>query len=257
MSQRIVITGASSGIGRALALHYARQGAWLGLIGRDHERLEGVAKECRALGGETATAVIDVRHRADLGRWIRQFDGVVPVDLVIANAAVMEGTPPGGEIEPPDAAYALIETNVLGVLNTVQPLLPAMMARRRGQIALISSIAGFVPLADSPSYCASKAALISYGRSLRDLLLPYGVGVSVVCPGYVESPMSRREHGPKPFVMPAEKAAAVIARGIERNVETLVLPRFFGTMTRITGMLPERLRRRINGSFRFTVGDPV
>jgi short-subunit dehydrogenase len=257
MPQRIIITGASSGIGRALALHYARQGARLGLIGRDKERLEGVAKECRALGGETATGVIDVRRRADLGQWIREFDGVVPVDLVIASAGVMEGTPPGGEIEPPDAAYALIETNVLGVLNTVQPLLPAMMARRHGQIALISSIAGFVPLADSPSYCASKAALISYGRSLRDLLLAYNIGVSVICPGYIATPMSQREHGPKPFVMIAEKAAAIIARNIERNVETLVLPRFFGTMTRITGLLPERLRRRINGSFRFTVGDPA
>ena len=257
MSQRIVITGASSGIGRALALHYARGGAQLGLLGRDKERLEAAAKECRALGGEVSSAVIDVRRRAELGQWIRDFDSVAPVDLVIANAAVMEGTPPGGEIEPPDAAYALMETNVLGVLNTVQPLLPAMMARRRGQIALISSIAGFVPLADAPSYCASKAALISYGRSLRDLLLPYGVGVTVVCPGYVESPMSRREHGRKPFVMPAEKAAAIIARGIERNVETLILPRLFGTMTRISGMLPERLRRRINGSFRFTVGDPL
>ena len=256
MPQRIIITGASSGIGLALALRYAREGASLGLIGRHKERLEGVAKECRALGGEVATAAIDIRHRAEIMHWINDFDRVVPVDLVVANAGVMEGTPPGGQIEPPDAAYALMETNVLGLLNTVQPLLPAMMARGGGQIALISSIAGFVPLADSPSYSASKAAVLSYGLSLRDLLLPHGVGVCVICPGYIATPMMQRESGPKPFVMTAEKAAELIARGIERNKPMVIIPRFFGTVTRISGLLPERMRRWSSKSFRFTVGDP-
>ena len=256
MPQRIIITGASSGIGMALAQRYAREGASLGLLGRHKERLESVAKECRALGGEVATAAIDIRHRVELMQWIKDFDRVVPVDLVIANAGVMEGTPPGGQIEPPDAAYALMETNVLGLLNTVQPLLPAMMARGGGQIALISSIAGFVPLADSPSYSASKAAILSYGLSLRDLLLPHGVGVCVICPGYIATPMMQRELGPKPFVMTAEKAAERIARGIERNKPMVIIPRFFGTVTRISGLLPERVRRWSSKSFRFTVGDP-
>ncbi|HET7681769.1 MAG TPA: SDR family NAD(P)-dependent oxidoreductase [Xanthobacteraceae bacterium] len=256
MPQRIIITGASSGIGKALALRYAREGASLGLLGRHKERLESIAKECRALGAEVATAAIDIRHRAELMDWINDFDRVVPVDLVIANAGVMEGTPPGGQIEPPDAAYALMETNVLGLLNTVQPLLPVMMARGGGQIALISSIAGFVPLPDSPSYSASKAAVLSYGLSLRDLLLPHGVGVCVICPGYIATPMMQRESGPKPFVMTAEKAAELIARGIERNKPMVVIPRFFGTVTRISGLLPERVRRWSSKSFRFTVGDP-
>jgi short-subunit dehydrogenase len=256
MAQRIVITGASSGIGKALALRYAREGASLGLLGRDKDRLEAVAVECRALGAEVETGAIDVRSRAKLMQWIVDFDRVVPVDLVIANAGVMEGTPPGGQIEPPDAAYALMETNVLGLLNTVQPLLPAMMARGRGQVALISSIAGFVPLADSPSYSASKAAVLSYGLSLRDLLLPHGVGVCVICPGYISTPMMHRENGPKPFVMTADKAAELIARGIDRNKPMVVIPRFFGTMTRISGLLPERVRRWSSKSFRFTVGNP-
>jgi short-subunit dehydrogenase len=256
MPRRIIITGASSGIGKALALHYAREGASLGLLGRHKERLEAVAKECRALGAEVATGAIDVRSRAELSQWIVDFDKVVPVDLVIANAGVMEGTPPGGQIEPPDAAHALMETNVLGVLNTVQPLLPAMMARNNGQIVLISSIAGFVPMADSPSYSASKAAVQKYGLSLRDLLMPYGIGVTVVCPGYVSTPMMQRESGPKPFVMQPAKAAAVIAQSIERNKPMVILPRFFGTLTRISGMLPERARRWTSKSFRFTVSDP-
>jgi short-subunit dehydrogenase len=256
MPRRIIITGASSGIGKALALRYARDGASLGLLGRHQDRLDGVAEECRELGAEVATGAIDVRERTELMHWIVEFDRLAPVDLVIANAGVMEGTPPGGQIEPPDAAYALMETNVLGLLNTVQPLLPAMMQRGRGQIVLISSIAGFVPLADSPSYCASKSAVLSYGLSLRDLLMPHGVGVSVVCPGYVSTPMMRRESGPKPFAMEPEKAADLIARSIERNKPIVVLPRFFGTVTRISGMLPERVRRWTSKSFRFTVSDP-
>lgn len=256
MPRRIIITGASSGIGKALALRYAREGTFLGLLGRHRERLDAVASDCRALGADVAAGVLDVRSRDDLKRWLVDFDRASPVDLVIANAGVMEGTRPGGQIEPPDAAYALMETNVLGLLNTVQPLLPAMMARGSGQIALIGSIAGFVPLADAPSYSASKAAALTYGLSLRDLLQPYGVGVTVVCPGYISTPMAQRENGPKPFVMAADKAAEIIARGIAGNKATVVLPRFFGTMTRISGMLPERIRRWSNRSFRFTVGDP-
>ena len=256
MARRIIIPGASSGIGKALALRYALDGASLGLLGRNQERLDAVANACRALGAEVATGVLDVRSREDLSRWMVDFDYAAPVDLIIANAGVMEGTRPGGQIEPPDAAYALMETNVLGLLNTVQPLLPAMMKRGRGQIALIGSIAGFVPLADSPSYSASKAAVLTYGLSLRDLLEPHGVGVSVICPGYISTPMMERENGPKPFVMPVDKAAEIIARGIARNKATVVLPRFFGAMTRISGMLPERIRRWSNKSFRFTVGDP-
>ena len=256
MSRRIIITGASSGIGKALALRYARDGASLGLLGRNQERLDAVANACRALGAEVVMGVLDVRSREDLNRWMVDFDGVGPVDFIIANAGVMEGTRPGGQIEPPDAAYALMETNVLGLLNTVQPLLPAMMKRGHGQIALIGSIAGFVPLADSPSYSASKAAVLTYGLSLRDLLEPHGVGVSVICPGYIATPMMERENGTKPFAMPVDKAAEIIARGIASNKATVVLPRFFGNMTRINGMMPERIRRWINKSFRFTVGDP-
>jgi short-subunit dehydrogenase len=252
----ILITGASSGIGKALARRYAREGCRLGLLGRNKERLAEIVRECRALGAEVADAAIDVRDRAALLAWIEEFDRIAPVDLVIANAGIMEGTRPGGDIEPPDAAYRLIETNVLGVLNTVQPLLPKMMARGRGQIAIISSIAGFTPLADAPSYSASKSAVINYGLSLRDLLAPRGVRVSVICPGYVDTPMMQRESGPKPFKMTSEKAAALICRGLDRNRALIVFPLLFGLMTRIGGLVPDRVRRWAIGPFRFTVSDP-
>jgi short-subunit dehydrogenase len=256
MFQTVLITGASSGIGRALALHYADQRCALGLLGRNAERLEAVAAECRKRGAQVRTGALDIRQRASMKTWIEEFDRASPVDLVVANAGVMEGRRPGGDIEPADAAYELIETNVLGVFNTIQPLLPAMMARGRGHIAIVSSLAGFIPLPDSPSYCASKSAVMSYGLSLRALLAARGIGVGVVCPGYIDTPMMHRESGPKPFKMTAEKAASLIDRGIERNRALIVFPVFFGLMTRLSALLPDRIRRWSSQSFRFTVSPP-
>jgi short-subunit dehydrogenase len=253
--QTILITGASSGIGKALARRYAGEGCRLALLGRNEQRLAETAGECRALGVEVSIAAIDVRDRAGLATWIENFDRSAPVDLVIANAGVMEGRRPGGEIEPAEPAYRMMETNVLGVLNTVQPLLPKMMARRRGQIAIVSSIAGFTPLLDAPSYSASKSAVINYGLSLRALLGPRGIRVSVVCPGYIDTPMMHRESGPKPFKMTPEQAADAIYRGLERDRALIVFPRLFGWMTWLGGLLPDRLRRWAMGRFRFTVSD--
>jgi short-subunit dehydrogenase len=256
MVRTILITGASSGIGRALALHYAGGGRVLGLLGRSIDRLEAVAGECRKRGAEVCTGTTDIRRRDEIMKWIEDFNRRSPVDLLVANAGVMEGTPPFGTIEPADAAYALMQTNVLGVLNTVQPLIPTMMARGHGQIAIISSLAGLIPLPDAPSYSASKSAVISYGMSLRALLAPRGVGVSVVCPGYVDTPMMRRESGPKPSKMTAEQAAVLIARGLERNRALIVFPFFFGLITRMSGLLPDRIRRWTLRPFRFTVSPP-
>lgn len=255
MAGTVLITGASSGIGKALALRYAREGRPLALIGRDRARLDGTAEECRRLGGKPQCGLIDVRSRDAMSGWIRTVDDANPVDLVIANAGLMAGTPPDGPVEPPDAGHGVIETNVLGVLNTVQPLIGPMMARRRGTIAIVSSIAAFIPLPDSPSYCASKSAVLSYGLSLRALLAPHGIGVSVICPGYVKTPMMMRESGPKPFVMAPERAVARIVAGLERNRPVISFPFFFALATRMHGLMPDRLRRILLRGTRFTVAD--
>jgi short-subunit dehydrogenase len=255
MARTIVITGASSGIGKALALHYARERGALALLGRDEERLQAVAEECRKLGAGVRTALLDVRDRPGMARWLDELDRANQVDLVIANAGLMAGTPPSGEIEPADAGHAVIDTNVLGVLNTVQPLLSPMMARRRGQIAIIGSIAGFIPLPDCPSYSASKSAVLAYGLSLRALVGPHGIGVSVVCPGYVSTPMMSRESGRKPFVMPPERAAELIAAGLVRNRAVIAFPFFYALATRLHGLLPDRIRRLLLARSRFTVAD--
>ena len=255
MPRTIVITGASSGIGAALALHYAGQGKRLGLIGRNQARLDQVAAACRQRGAEAVCGVLDVRARDEMRVWLDAFDDANPIDLLIANAGVMAGSPASGSVEPPDIAHALVEINVLGTLNTVQPLVPRMVARGGGQIAVISSIAGFIPLPDAPSYGASKAATLSYGLALRGLLAANGVSVSVVCPGYVRTPMMAQESGLKPGAIEPAAAAERIARGLARDTPVITFPFLFSLMTRIGGMLPDRLRRKTQEPYRFTVAE--
>ncbi|HEU0215437.1 MAG TPA: SDR family NAD(P)-dependent oxidoreductase [Stellaceae bacterium] len=255
MPKTIVITGASSGIGAALALRYARDGVRLGLLGRSEARLERMAAECRRLGAEVELGTVDVRARAEMFAWLEKFDAAHPVNLLFANAGVMAGRPDDGPMETAKASHALVETNVLGTLNTIHPLLPRMMARRAGQIAIVSSIAGFIPLADAPSYGASKAATLSYGLALRALLDEHGIRVSVICPGYVRTPMMEQESGPKPGAIEPAAAAELIVRGLERNKPVITFPFLFSLMTRIGGMLPDRLRRRTQQPYRFTVAE--
>ena len=253
MPRTVVITGASSGIGEALARRYAREAARLGLLGRNSMRLGAVAAACRRDATDVQTAAIDVRNRQDLREWLEAFDEAGPVDLLIANAGVMAGTAADGSIESSDDSYALLDTNVLGVVNTIHPLLPRMMSRGRGQIGIVGSIAGFVPLPDSPSYCASKSAILSYGLALRGLLRPCGIGVSVICAGYVTTSMSQQESGWKPFEMSAPRAAGLIHRGLLHNKAVIAFPLFLALLARIGGILPDGARRWCLVPFRFTV----
>jgi short-subunit dehydrogenase len=243
VSRTVVITGASSGIGKALALRYARDRAVLGLLGRGDARLQEVALECRRLGATVQTATVDVRVRSEMERWLRDFDTSTPIDVLVANAGVMAGRPADADIESSPASYALVETNVLGVLNSIQPVLPRMMARSRGQIGVMSSIAAFIPLPDAPSYCASKSAVLTYGLALRGALRESGIGVSVICPGYVMTPMMQQESGPKPFVISPESAANAIVRGLERNRSIIAFPFLFALLTRFGGLLPNSVQR--------------
>lgn len=238
----VVITGASSGIGRSLALEYAAPGVVIGLLGRDAGRLDQVAVACRARGAETVVGVVDVSDRAALGAWLGDFDRLHPVDLVVANAGILVRMP-GGEVEPAEDAYRLMQINVLGVLNTVQPMIARMKERGRGQLALVASVAAFTPLPHSPSYSASKAAVLNYGLSLRAVLARHGVRVSVVCCGFVETPMIADIKDPKPFNMTAEKAADRIRRGLRQDRAVIMFPLFFALMSRLDGLWPDRVRR--------------
>ncbi len=145
----ILITGASSGIGAALAGAYAGPGAFLALAGRDRRRLEAVAGACRARGASVAAETVDVTDRAAMARWVEGTDDDHPLDLVIANAGISAGT--GGQGEDEEQTRAIFAVNVEGVVNTVLPVIPRMRARAYGQIAVMSSVAGLRGLPGAPA----------------------------------------------------------------------------------------------------------
>lgn len=250
---RIVITGASRGIGSALAETYAATGASLALIGRDAESLAKVAGRCRALGSEVETLVVDVRERDALADALRRLDDTAPIDLVIANAGVALPNGPGAVDL---SVYDEIDVNLVGALNTILPLAPRMAARQRGQIALMSSLAAFAPLPSSPGYGATKAALLVYGLALRERLRSASVRVSVICPGYVDTEMGDRYRGWRPLHMSAEEAARRIRRGLERDQGVIAFPRRLALVARLATLVPERVRRIGLGAFRFRL-DPA
>jgi short-subunit dehydrogenase len=218
----ILITGASSGIGAALARALARPGRTLFLGGRDEARLEAVAADCRARGATVAARAGDVCDRRAMAAWLAEADARAPLDLVVANAGTSAGS--GGRGESEEQARRIMAINVEGAMNTVLPVLPAMAARGRGQIALVASLAGFRGFPGAPAYCASKAMLRVWGEGLRGELAPKGIAVSVVCPGFVKTPMSDGNPYPMPLLMEADKAAAIIVRGLARNRGRIAFP---------------------------------
>ncbi|MCP5368126.1 MAG: SDR family NAD(P)-dependent oxidoreductase [Hyphomicrobiales bacterium] len=218
----ILVTGASSGIGRALALAYAGPGRHLALCGRDDGRLAAVAGACAAAGAAVTARVVDVTDAAATADWIAAAEAARPLDLVIANAGVSAGS--GGRGEDAAQTRRLFATNIDGVVNTVWPALPPMRARGHGQVVLVASLAGYRGLPTAPAYSASKAAVKAWGEGLRPWLAGEGIGVTVVCPGFVESGITATNRFPMPMMMTAERAAALIRRRLARNPARLSFP---------------------------------
>lgn len=240
-ARNVVLTGASSGIGAALARALAAPGTRFLLLGRDHARLATVAAGVRAAGAEVELALADVTDAAVLATLIEGFDDRHPVDLVIANAGMSAGRGPDGTLEGAETARRVIAVNLVGAVNTVGPLLARFAARRRGRIVLIASLAALRPHPDLPAYSAAKAGLRAWGTALRGALGPLGVGVTVVSPGFVTSPMSRRHRGFKPFEIPADDAAARILRGIARGAALVTFPWPLAVLIWLGNRLPPRL----------------
>ncbi len=235
----ILITGASSGIGAALALEFAGPGARLALGGRNQARLSAVAEACSNAGAEPRVAALDVRERPALAAWIAEVDHAAPLDLAIANAGVSAGT--GGGAETEAQTRRIVATNLDGVLNTVLPAVACMRPRGRGQVAIMSSLAAFRGFPGAPAYCASKAAVRVWGEALRGELHGAGIGVSVICPGYVRSPMTAVKDFPMPLLMDAERAARIIRRGLARNRPRIAFPWPLYAAVWLLSALPPRL----------------
>jgi short-subunit dehydrogenase len=242
--QVIAITGASSGIGAALAQYYAAPGRTLALIGRHEERLQQVAQSCRDRGAVAETGMADVRDRRAIGEWLVAFDGRAPIDLLVANAGILTGSLEDGSIESLDMSIVQIETNFVGALYTALPVLERMLARRRGQIAFTSSLAAFASHPDWPAYCASKAGLLVYAISLRERLRGSGVRINTICPGWVTAPINDPFVMWRPMEMKPEVAAKTIARGLARDRAVIAFPQPLAFSSRhIMPLLPQMFHR--------------
>lgn len=254
--RNIIVTGASSGLGAALAAAYAAPGTTLGLVARNALRLETTASVCRQAGAAVMSAAIDVADSEALGSWLGKFDDAHAVDLVVANAGTSDGPPPGSPGEPAETTLRQIATNLVGAVNTIAPLVPAMCARRHGRIVAVASVAAYRGLPYSPGYSASKAGLRAYAEALRPLLAPYRVGVTVVCPGFFSSPMTDRWEGPTPFLASGDKAARRIKRGIDAGRARVDFPLPLVLGMRFCDLAPAVIGDRILRDFRFRIRSP-
>lgn len=235
----ILITGASSGLGAALARRYAAPGIRLALIGRNADRLAAIASETAALGAEIVTATLDVCDASAMRATLHAWDDDRPFDLILANAGISAGTGAQGEDE--GQLRAITATNIDGVINSIAPLIPRLIARRSGQIALMASLAGYRGLPGAPAYCASKAWVMAYGEALRPELAAHNIGVSVICPGFVVTPMTDVNPFPMPFLMPATKAADIIRHGLAANRPRIAFPAPMVLAVWLISLLPARL----------------
>lgn len=221
MDKNILITGASSGIGEALALHYAQDGAKnLFICGRNAERLNKVKERCEKFGAKVYLEILNVSEREKVLAWIENCEKIAPLNIVFANAGVSTGE------ETPQNIFNTFDINVGGTINTITPVTEIFKKRSDDNktIVITSSIAGYHGLPACPSYSASKACLKAYGEALRGSLAEYNIKVCVVCPGFVKSRITDKNTCPMPFFMQADKAAEIIAQRVEKNVGLIAFP---------------------------------
>ncbi len=244
--RRVWITGASSGIGRALALAYAAKGAAVAASARRADELDQLAA---AAPGRITAFPVDVTDEAAMIRAAAAIEEAGPLDLAVFNA----GTHQPVSVEAFDTApfRRLMAINYIGTVNGIAAVLPRFIARRGGHIAVVSSVAGFRGLPQAAAYGPTKAALINLCEALKLDLDRHGVRISLINPGFIRTPLTDRNPFPMPFLMAAEDAAQRIVQGIERNAFEITFPRRFTYMLKVMRMLPYslyfRLIRRTTG----------
>ena len=240
MSLNIFITGTSSGIGESLAYYYSQKGYTIGITARRNDRLQTVADKCIELGGNPIVYNIDVSDKEKCKDAAKDFMSTnKSIDIVIANAGV------GGDDNilsgDPSEINRILKINLLGVTNSVIPFIPKMKEQHSGRIAIISSIASFRGLPHHGGYSASKAALRNLTESWNYTLKPYGISLTTIFPGYIDTEMTKDHKFKMPFLMHSDKASRIIANSIQQKKRKLILPWQWKLIIPIFRILPRFL----------------
>jgi short-subunit dehydrogenase len=247
-NQVAVITGASSGIGWALALELAKQGARVGLVARRREQLEELAEQIKQAGGTAALAAADVVDREQTVGAIRRVAGELgPVGLLIANAGV--GVPT--VLDPLNVGQLekMFRVNVFGVIYAIEAVLPDMLRRRAGHLVAVSSLAAYKGLPGESGYTSSKAAVNNFMEGLRIQLRGKGIAVTTVCPGFVKTPMTEVNQFHMPFLLEADEAARRIVRALRRRKKVYNFPWQTALLMKVTTWLPDWVMARVMGKY--------
>lgn len=246
MHKAIFITGASAGIGEALSLRYAQRGTYLGLLSRgEGPSLEDVANRCREKGADVLTYEADISQAGAVARAAQDFlSAVGRIDLVIANAGVAVPDR-DGELPSLEAAMTNMNVNYYGTINTLAPFINVMQLQRSGSLAVISSISALRATHNSGAYSASKAAVNLWTEGLRLRLRPFGITVTTLCVGFVDTSMTKSNKFWMPGLISAAKASALIEHAIGRRKRLVVLPWTSGGLWMFLHLLPGRLYDRL------------
>ncbi len=232
-----MVTGASSGIGRGVAVELARRGARLGLVARRAETLREIVSEIESLGGQALALRGDVQDahamRAAADHFREKF-GVI--DVLIANAGI-GSTNDAAELRATEVA-GVINVNVIGAANSVAAVVPEMVAKGHGQLVVISSLAAYRGLPKSAAYCASKAAVSAFFESLRLDLQPRGLDVTIIHPGFIKTPLTAGRHAQMPFLMELDDAVEKILRAIEKKKKSYAFPWQLASIVRAGMIMP-------------------
>ncbi len=233
----VMVTGASSGIGRGVAVELSRRGATLGLVARRTETLQEIVSEFESRGGKALAVPGDVQDalavRAAADRFREQLG---PIDVLIANAGI-GSTNDSAELRASEVA-GVINVNVIGAANSVAAVVPEMVARGRGQLVVISSLAAYRGLPKSAAYCASKSAVSAFFESLRLDLQPRGIAVTIIHPGFIKTPLTAGRHAQMPFLMELDVAVEKILRAIEKKKKSYAFPWQLASVVRAGMIMP-------------------
>ena len=231
----VLITGAANGLGKSFAIKLSQPGTSLALS--DTSDLSDTIAKCRELGATISTSNNDIRSK-DFVRWAREIDKKTQFDLVIANAGISPLTSRFGLDVNLRSSREILEVNILGSVNTVNAILGKMLSRNFGHILIVSSIDAYNSMGDSPAYCSSKAALLSYGKNLKHRLKGQNVKVTVACPGYVETQLTEHYKRAGRALISAEECVDKILEAVYQDKGEIVFPRLLAICAKLTYAFP-------------------